>query len=146
MRSSYLAVAAALAAASPVSLAAQEVVPDSDSRVADLSDRLSDPEEQERIAGMVDAMGEIFLAMPVGPMMEALSEATGEDGPDVDRNATVRDLAGPGADRLPAEIADKVPHMMGMMAAMARSMDAMRPMLEAMGQSLREEIRSEGRF
>lgn len=146
MRSSYLAIAAALVVASPVSLAAQEVASESESRVANLSDRLSDPAEQERIAGMVDAMGEILLAMPVGPLMEALSEATGEDGPDIDRNATVRDLAGPRADRLPAEIANKVPPMMGMMGAMARSMDAMRPMLDAMRQSLREGIRSEGRF
>ena len=147
MRVFLVAATAALAAATPASLAAQEAVPDpefDEPEMGELVDRLEDPAEQERLAAMLGTMGEVILALPVGPMMEAVATARGEDPAYVDRDATVGDLAGPEAERLPGEMANKVPQMMGMMAGMVESIDAMRPMLEAMANTFRAQIEHGG--
>lgn len=142
MRVSLVAVAAVLVAATPATLSAQEAVPDE--RATELVERLEDPAEQQRVAGMLGAMGEVLLSLPIGPMMEAMAKATGDPDPDVDPSTTVRDLAGPEAEDLPEEIADKVPQMMGMMAGMVEGLDAMRPMLEAMAETMRERVEHGG--
>ncbi len=144
----YLAAAAvALAAATPASLAAQETVPDltaGDDGMSELVERLQDPAEQERIASMLGTMGEVLLSLPIGPMMDAMSKATGQPNPDMGDDTTVRDLAGPQAEDFPEEIAERVPQMMGMMAGMVEGLDAMRPMLEAMAQTMRERVEHGG--
>ena len=142
MRVTLFAAASALALATPAAVAAQEQPVETSA--SDLADRLSDPAEQERLAGMFAALGEIMLELPVGPMLEATTRAAGEDAPDIDRDARLRDLAGPEAERLPEEISEKVPQVMGMMAGMAEGIETMRPLLEAWAETMREQIRHGG--
>lgn len=142
MRVTLFAAASALALATPAAVAAQEQPVETSA--SELSDRLSDPAEQERLAGMFAALGEIMLELPVGPMLQATARAAGEDAPDIDRDARLRDLAGPEAERLPEEISEKVPQVMGMMAGMAEGIETMRPLLEAWAETMREQIRHGG--
>lgn len=148
MRVFLVAATAALAAATPATLAAQEAVPDegemSEDALSTLSEKLEDPAEQERLATMMGAMGEALMALPVGPMMQAMERATGEDAPDVAPDTTLGELAGPDAERLPGEIAEKLPEMMGMMAGMADTFEAMVPMMEAMAETMRAQIEHGG--
>ena len=140
MRKSILAaVSSALILSSPAALAAQEAEA-ADGAMDTLAEKLSDPAEQERMAGMVEAMSHVLLSLPVAPLMEAMAEATGEEPAAVDPDATLGELAGPGAERVPEEIADKLPQMMGMMAGMARSFEALKPMLETMAEAVRAEV------
>lgn len=144
MRAIIFAAASALALATPATAMAQE--PPAETGVSELADRLNDPAEQERLAGMFAALGEIMLELPVGPMLEATAKAAGEDAPDIDRDARLRDLAGPEAERLPQELSEKVPEMMGMMAGMAEGIETMRPLLEAWAQTMREQIKHGGSY
>lgn len=148
MRVFLVAATAALAAATPATLAAQEAVPDEaempEDSLSTLAEKLDDPVEQERLATMMGAMGEALMALPVGPMMQAMERATGEDAPDVAPDTTLGELAGPDAERLPGEIAEKLPEMMGMMAGMADTFEAMVPMMEAMAETMRAQIEHGG--
>ncbi|MXO89229.1 hypothetical protein [Pontixanthobacter aquaemixtae] len=108
----------------------------------ELTDKLSDPVEQDKMASMVDAMGEVLLQMPVGPLLDAAAKLPGADMPEMDRDATMRDLAGPDADELPGQLSSKVPMMMGMLSEMIKGLDAMRPALEDMGKQMQERIES----
>lgn len=133
------AAVSALAFASPAAVMAQEAVPD-DHAMETLADKLSDPAEQERLTGMVEAMSHVLLSMPVAPLMEAMAEATGGEPGEVDPDATLGELAGPGAERVPEEIADKLPQMMEMMAGMAKSFESLKPMLESMSDVIKAEV------
>ncbi len=141
MRVSHVVAATALAICTPAAVSAQEAVPDQDMMA--LVERLEDPAEQEKLASMLGAMGEIVLALPVGQMVGPMAEATGK-APSIAPDATVRDLAGPDAEALPGQIEDKVPQMMGMMASLIEGMDAMRPMLKEMSRTMRERIQQGG--
>lgn len=139
MRFFSVAACIALAVSIPTTVAAQEAIPDS-SDIGEVVRQLEDPEKQEEMARMLGAMSEAMMAMPVGPMMEAMVKATGQEVPDIDRDATLAELAGPGAENLPQEISEKVPQMMGMMAGMAEGLEAMLPMLKAMGETMGETV------
>lgn len=142
MRFFSVAALIALAATMPTAVAAQEVVPDSG--IGEVVRQLEDPDKQKDMADMIGAMGEALMGMPVGPMMEAMAKASGQEAPNVDRDATVAELAGPGAENLPREMSERVPQMMGMMAGMAEGLEAMLPMLQAMGDVMRERIEHGG--
>ncbi len=126
--------AALLACAAPMPVLAQDTP---EAATAELADRLGDPAEQQKLAMMLGVMSEMFMELPVAPLMDAVAQAQGEDAPATDPDATVRDLAGPGADRVSDEIAEKVPEMMQMMSGMAEGMGAMIPALEAMAEKMR---------
>lgn len=121
--------AALCALAMPLPAAAQE------SQLGELSDKLSDPATQEQLAETVATLSEVLLDLPLAPMMEAVAEATGEDPERVDPDATLRSMA-PEAERVPDEIADRLPQMMGMMAGMAKGMEAMLPALRQMAERM----------
>ena len=132
-----LCAAAMLVVVAPLPVSAQE---DTESVSPEPADRLSDPDEQEKLATMVGAMGDVLLSIDVGPLLDAMAKATGEELPAADENATLRAMAGPGADRIQDEIADKVPVMMDMMSGMVEGFEAMRPALEEMSDRMRERM------
>ncbi|WFL78316.1 hypothetical protein P7228_04425 [Altererythrobacter arenosus] len=134
------AAASAIALASPAALAAQEVEPVEEVPVQSLTEKLADPAEQERLAGMVEAMSHVLLSVRVAPLMEAMAEATGEDPADVHPETTLGEIAGPRAEELPGVIAERLPQAMGMMAGMAKSLEALRPMLKSLSETMSEEL------
>jgi type VI protein secretion system component VasK len=105
-----------------------------------LTDRIGDPALQHSMAAAIAALSEAMLDMPVEPFARAMRTIDPEAARDVPPDATVGDLAGPDARRMPREMARKVPQMMGAVAGMAGAMEAMLPQLEAMGDEMRERI------
>ena len=139
MRALTLAAASALALSAPTALLAQdEAVPDASATA--LADRLSDPAEQERMAGMLEAMGHILLNLPIGQLVGSVAEAAGEDSSSFDRDATLAEMAGPKAEEVPGEIAERVPQMMGMLAGLMHGLEELRPALEQMSDVMREHV------
>jgi hypothetical protein len=107
------------------------------------SEALANPGTQQAIAGAMAAMTEALLDMKVGSFakaMEGMSDAAGDRkaARRIDPNATLGDLAGPEARRMPGEVARKLPQMMGAMAGMAGAMETMLPQLEAMGEKMKD--------
>ena len=127
----FAAVAASLVVL-PAHAMAQEPDPEfveepaPEAELAPLIDKLSDPDVQAGVAGMLAAMSQVMLDMPIGPLAEAIERAGGEPT-GYDGDATVRDLAGPGAEAIPAELAERVPEMMNGASGMAKGFEAMLP-------------------
>lgn len=137
MRHFTALLAAFAATAAPIpALAADR---DSDSTVTELADRMADPVEQERMAGIMQTMGEILLDLPLAPLAQAAAEMAGEDPETIDPDMTLRQMA-PGAGDVPAEIAAQTPRMMRAMGAMASGFERMMPALRDMADRMRETL------
>lgn len=136
MRKTLVALALTTAIVAPQAAFASE--PEADRGMAELADRLSDPAEQKRVAATVHVLGEVLLGLPVGQMANAVAEAAGEEEFRANPRATLGEMAGPGSRQVPAKVAERVPHMMGMLAEMVEGMEAMRPALSGLGKTLRE--------
>jgi hypothetical protein len=108
--------------------------------LAEAAGELADPARQEQVAAMAGAMIEAVMRMPVGGMMQAAADMAGKDAGEIDPATTLADLAGDDAADAPAEIAERLPQMMGMMAQMAGAMDAMVPQLRDMAETMRREL------
>ena len=126
-------IAATLALAMPTPALAQQ------GEAGRIAERLSDPDYQQQLAETAAVMGEILLDMPLAPMAEVVAEMTGKDPATVDPDLTLR-RAAPGADRVPEEMADKLPRMMDGMAGMASGIDAMLPALRTMAERMQESM------
>lgn len=135
MRLSAVLVAASIAAA-PVPAFAHETDA--------LAERLSDPAFQQEISGTVAVMSEILLDLPIAPLAEAAAEMAGEDPAEVDPDLTLRQLAGPDAERVPGEIAENLPRIMGSVAGVAEGFSAMLPALREMARRVDAEIERAG--
>lgn len=136
----------ALALAVPLPLAAQsadEPVTEEQESLSDMTDKLSDPQNQQQAAMMLRAMSEVLLDMPVAPMMNAMREAGrdmgGEDMPEVAPDTTLRSMA-PDAARVPEEIERNVPRAMEAMSKMAGAMETMMPALRDMARQMKERL------
>lgn len=125
--------AAALAAIAPLPAFAQDNgAEESVERAAGrLSETLSDPATQERLAQSVAVLSEALLDLPLAPFLRAAATMAGEDAEAVDPDTTLRQMS-PQAERVPGEIADKLPRMMGAMAGIAGGLGAMMPALREM--------------
>ena len=120
-----LVLAAALLAAPVPAFAQDEVSP--------AVGRLSDPAFQQQTAGALALMFEALLDLDLAPVIDAAARMDGREAIPDDRGTTLREMAGPDAERLPGEMAEKLPVMMGAMAGMAQQMQHMLPaMREAM--------------
>jgi hypothetical protein len=98
---------------------------------------LSDPATQAEVALMAQAMGEILLDMPVAPLIDAADQIAGKPvAPDIDRNARVADVVGPDARRAPAMMAERIPAMMGAMATLAQSFEALAPQMRELARRM----------
>lgn len=103
-------------------------------------EELSDPVRQEAMAAMVEAMTEAVLAMPAAPLLRAAETMAGRDPDYVDPDVSVGDLMGPDAADAPREFAHRLPEMMGQMALLATTFEAMLPELRAMGDRIAEDL------
>lgn len=132
----------ALALAAPLPLAAQsadEPVTEEQESLSDMTDKLSDPQNQQQAAMMLRAMSEVLLDMPVAPMMNAMRDIAGGDMPEVAPNTTLRSMA-PEAGRVPEEIERNAPRAMQAMSKMAGAMEVMMPALRDMAQQMKDRL------
>ena len=137
MHKSVLAAAALATFALPAAARAQDEP--SGSPMAEMAEKMADPARQAEMALLLQAMGEIMLDMPVGPMMEAAAEMAGDQARKVDPDTTLRQIA-PEASRVPEEIAKATPQMMRAMGGMAKGMDKMMPALRDMAARMEEAL------
>ena len=83
--------------------------------------------------------------MDIGPLTRAMDAAGGGRAVgDLPRDARLRDLAGPDAERLPRTIARNVPKAMGSAGEMAGALEDMMPQLRETARKLKAFIYSAG--
>jgi hypothetical protein len=147
VRSSLVAVGLAATLLAPLPAMAR------DHGLSDAAAKLNDPRTQQALAGTMATLMQALMNMKAAPFVQmmdgmegAMERATGERSDDrqtartIDPDATLGDLAGPEARAMPEEMAEKLPAMMGAMAGLAGSMEAMLPELEAMGKRLKQSL------
>ena len=143
MSRALLAAASLVAIAAPMPAFAQEAETplevEEPVELADLTDKLSDPERQREVALMARAISEVLLDLPVAPLMEAMGQIAGEEAPMVEPGTTLRSLA-PQAGRVPEEIERNLPRAMDAVSAMAGAAEIMLPQLRELAQRLEETI------
>jgi hypothetical protein len=111
-----------------------------DGDAARVAEELTDPARQEQIAAAVEVLTETVLAMPAAPLLRAAETMAGRDPENIDSDVRVGDLVGPAAADAPREFAHRLPQMMGAMAALAATFEAMLPELRAMGDRIAEDV------
>ncbi len=120
-----------------------------DKSLSEAAEKLSDPRLQETIATAMASLSQALMGMKMAPfarametMGKSMGDATGEpaDMPAIDPDATLGEMIGPDAERLPQELSARVPAMMGAMAGMAGAVEGMLPQLEAMGKQLKRSL------
>lgn len=140
MRALSVVAAASLALASPSIALAQDAEPEpAESSLSEMTEKLSDPLFQDQAATMAAALMGAFLELPIGPMVEALDQASGGEGPDIDPDARIVDLA-PEAEDLPAEVSERLPEAMSAMSSMAQGFEAMLPALREMADRMKAAV------
>lgn len=131
----------AAAVAAPLALIAAPVQaqdsPFDETELAPLAEKLGDPALQESMAQTAAVLSEALLDLPLAPLARAAAQAAGEDPEAVDPQMTLRRVA-PGAERVPEELSDRVPQMMGAMAGMAEGIQAMLPALRQMAEQMKD--------
>ncbi len=137
MRALTAVCAISLAFAAPSVAFAQEAVPDaSEAAISELSQKLADPEFQDQLSAIAQVVMTSMLDLEIGPIANAMNEATGGQGPEIDPDARIRDIA-PDADEIPDQVAEKLPQAMSAMAVMGDGMAEMLPALKAMAKRMR---------
>lgn len=135
-----IAVAASLTLAAPTAAFAQDSTePPAETSLSELTEKLSDPLFQDQAATMAEALMGAFLELPIGPMVEALDQASGGEGPDIDPDARIVDLA-PEAEDLPREVSERLPEAMSAMSGMAEGFEAMLPALRDMADRMKAAV------
>ena len=110
-----------------------------ESKADEVARKLEDPMTQYMVAGALAAITKQLLDMKVKPFVDAMDKAgAGEIAPDVPPDATLGQMAGPGAERLPKEIVQRVPKLMDSLAGLASAYGDMLPELEAMAKRAKE--------
>ena len=135
--------ARALTLAAPLTLIAMPAQAQEPTDLAPLAERLAAPDQQRALAQTLSTLSQVLLDLPLAPLARAAAQAAGEDPDAVDPQLTLRQIS-PEAERVPGELSDRVPQMMGAMAGMAEGMQAMLPALRQMADRM-EEAFPEGR-
>jgi len=107
---------------------------------ARVAGELNDPVRQAQMAAAVEAVTTAVLAMPAALLLRAAETMAGRDPEAVDPNLTVGDLAGAEAAEAPHVLAQRLPELMGAMAAMSAALATMLPELQAMGERMAEDM------
>ncbi len=140
MRAYIVVAATALAFAIPTAAHAQDATPpEAEPVLAEMSEKLADPAFQAQAAAIAQVLIGSMLELPIGPLADAMDEATGGEGSEIDPDARVRDLA-PGAEALPEQVAERLPEAMTAMSAMSEGVHAMLPALRDMAERMRGAI------
>ena len=128
------AVSLAVLALTPLPALARDEAP------VDMARRLSDPGTQAAVTIALTALSEAMLDMKIEPFRRALGAMGDESADDLPPDARLRDLAGPEASELPAEIGRRVPQAMGAVAGMAGAFDDLIPQLEDMAERMKDAL------
>ena len=101
---------------------------------SEMTRQLEDPRTQTAAANALGSLMAIMLEMNAEPLIKAM-DAMGEHDAArrIPRGATLGDLAGPDARRIPGEVKRRVPGMMTAMGSMAGMFDQMLPQFEQIG-------------
>jgi hypothetical protein len=108
-----------------------------------LSQRLADPGTQVAVTVALTALSQALLDIKIEPLRRAMAAAGDMTGAgegaaaDLPLDARLRDLVGPGADKLPGEIGRRVPQAMGAAAGMTGAVQDMIPELKAMAERMK---------
>lgn len=129
----FTAVAAAL-------LPAPAFAAPEDGELSSTAREFADPQRQEELAGTMQAVMEAMLEMPAAPLLRAAASVAGEDPEAIHPDTRVADLAGPEAADAPREVAEKLPQMMGAMAALAVAFEEMLPQMRAIGENVARDL------
>lgn len=123
----------------PTAAEAREGRSEAQRGLAEMSDRLNDPDMQRSMVGMLSALTDAMMSMRMEPFARAAEKmgAPGSMG-HIGRNTTLRDVAGPDAARMQRNMRDKLPQAMSAMAGMTGALEGMLPELEAMGKRMQE--------
>ena len=138
------AAAAAIEAEAPVAAPmafakADKADRDAQAELNALSKDLANPRVQDGVSDMVERMTETMLQLPVGKFAAAVEKARpGTVKKRIDENATIADLAGRDADRLPEALGKGSKQMMGMLSGFAAAFATMVPEFEELGRDLEE--------
>jgi hypothetical protein len=129
--------------ASPMPLADHDIGGrNAEAELNDLAEDLANPRVQNGVADMVERMGETMLDLPVGKFAAAIEKARpGTVGKPIREDATVADLAGRDADRLPHELGKGSRQMMTMLSGFASAFATMMPEFEQMGRDLERSMK-----
>lgn len=132
----FLAMAGTLTISAPA-LAEERISDEHGAPASAAIAQLADPASQQQAAMMVQAMGDILLAMPAAPLLDAARQMAGEDlAQNVDPDARVSDLIGADARDAPAKLAERIPAMMGAMASLAGAFEQLAPQLRDLAQRM----------
>jgi hypothetical protein len=116
---------------------------DAEAELNDMADDLANPRVQDGVAAMVERMGETMLDMPVGKFAAAIEKARpGTLKKRIREDATVADLAGRDAERLPAELGKGSRQMMTMLSGFASAFAGMMPEFEDMARDLEKSMKN----
>lgn len=128
---------AALTAALFVSPAAAQ---NTDHSHDDALRQLQNPQTANSIAALVEALTRSLMAMPVGPLADAIAQGDPDsDLADVPRDATLGEVAHVNA-RDAERISDDAHAAGTMVAGMARQLEAMLPTFEAMARDMSAQL------
>lgn len=96
-----------------------------------VSRELRDPYKAEALGDMLGAILGVMLDMKAAPLVRVM-EAAGEPeaAKQIPRGATIGDLAGPDARRLPGEVRRRAPAMLGAVGEFAGVLEDAAPQLE----------------
>jgi hypothetical protein len=115
--------------------------PSNEAKMREMADRLDDPAMQDSIAGMAEGLGNVLLKLPIGKFANAIEKARpGTVGRDISEKATIADVAGRDADRLPAELGKQSRVAMKAMSGFASAFASMMPALEELGRDLEKSM------
>ena len=112
-----------------------------DNKAADVARKLDDPMTQYMVAGALAAITKQMLDTRAEPFLRAMKSAgVGDAAPDVPPDATLGELAGADAERVPRRIMQRVPKLMGSLADMASAYGEMLPEIEAMAKRMKDAV------
>jgi hypothetical protein len=126
----------------PASAFDDEPVGDSETAMADIAEKITDPAMQDSVAAAVEHITTTMMRLPVGQFAQAIENARpGTVDTRIRRDATVADLAGRDAEYLPEKLGDGSRQMMGLMSGFARAIAIMMPEFEKMGREMEGSLR-----
>ena len=115
---------------------------DAEARLNAMAADLADPRVQNGVAAMAQRIGETMLDLPVGKFATAIEKARpGTMNKRIREDATVADLAGPDAERLPRELGKGSRQMMTMLSGFAAAFATMMPEFEQLGRDLESSMK-----
>lgn len=114
------------------------------SRGADTSEavrQMQDPRNQEKVGQVMGTLFTVLMSMPADPFVQVMEAAGEKDAARrIPKGATLGDLAGADARRVPGEIKRAVPGMMTAAGTMLGALEQIAPQLEGIGKQMEKDL------